>query len=138
MNIDRLKERGFDKEFVFKASRSAGPGGQNVNKVNSKVELRFDIQKSVALNDIEKQRILSKNSLYLTQSCELVFTAQTNRSQVKNKEEVTEKFFSYLVKVLTVPKKRKPTKPGKNAIEKRLTKKRNLSEIKQRRIKPKL
>ena len=138
MDIGQLKKRVFEKEFYFSTSRSTGPGGQNVNKVNSKVELRFDIYNSIILTQEEKQILLSKTSQHLTNIGELLFISQTSRSQFTNKETTIEKFYSYLVQALTPQKKRKPTRPSKNSIEKRLTKKRILSEIKHRRKKPDL
>ena len=138
MNSEQLKERGFEREFIFTTSRSSGPGGQNVNKVNSKVELRFSIHQSIVLSDFEKHRLLNRISHNLISTGELVFVSQTYRSQQRNKEDAIERFFFYLAQTLTRKKRRKPTKPTRASVEKRLNKKRNLSQIKQKRKRPEL
>ncbi len=122
--------RDFSSEFVFQTSRSSGPGGQNVNKVSSKVELRFNLLRSTLLDEHEKTVIAEKLVNKINNEGELVLVAQTDRSQLKNKEKVIKKFYHLLEKALTPPKKRYKTKPTKASVEKRLESKRIKSTIK--------
>jgi ribosome-associated protein len=125
-----LKGRDFTPELLFAASRSSGAGGQNVNKVNTKVELRFIISTSLLLTDDEKQIILKKLSSKISLDGVLIIVSQTERSQLKNKNKTIEKFYQLIEKALTPRKKRKPTKPTAASKEKRLEKKRILSDKK--------
>ncbi len=125
-----LRDRNFQDEFVFQASRSSGPGGQNVNKVSSKVELRFNITVSAFLSEDEKVILCSKLVNKINKMGELVLIAQTDRSQLKNKEKVIEKFYLLLEKALTPQKKRFRTKPTRASVERRLESKRVQSIIK--------
>ena len=122
-------------EFQFLTSRSSGPGGQNVNKVNSKVELRFDIPNSIFFSDEQKATLLSKLSAKITSDGILIVVSQLDRSQLSNKEDAIKKIYQLLYKALLPVKKRKNTKPTKSSVEKRLTSKRIKSEIKQGRQK---
>ena len=126
-------KRDFSSEFQFLASRSGGPGGQNVNKVNTKVELRFNIQFSQLLSDNEKQLILSNLSNKINAEGELIIVAQSERSQIKNKEKVVERFYLWLAKALHVPQKRVKTNPTRQSVEKRLSDKKMASLKKQDR-----
>ena len=119
-----IRDRDFQEEFVFQASRSGGPGGQNVNKVSSKVELRFNVTNSVLLSDDEKAIITHKLINKINKLGELVLVSQTDRSQLKNKEKVIEKFYILIVRALTPRKKRLETKPTKASVERRLESKR--------------
>lgn len=125
-----ISDRDFINEFIFQASRSSGPGGQNVNKVSSKVELRFNLWSSALLDEQEKAIIAEKLTNKINKEGELVLVAQTDRSQLKNKEKVIEKFYHLLEKALMPPKKRYKTKPTKASVEKRLESKRVKSSIK--------
>ena len=125
-----IKDRNFQDEFVFQASRSGGPGGQNVNKVSSKVELRFNIEASALLTDDEKSVILAKLANKINKLGELVIVSQTDRSQLKNKEKATEKFYLLIEKALTPRKKRLKTSPTRASVERRLESKRVQSTIK--------
>lgn len=122
-------------EFQFLTSRSSGPGGQNVNKVNSKVELRFDIQNSSLLTDDQKEILLAKLSTKITSEGILSVVSQRDRSQLSNKEDAIEKFYLLISKALKPVKRRKNTRPTKSSVERRLTIKRMKSEIKQNRRK---
>lgn len=122
-------------EFQFLTSRSSGPGGQNVNKVNSKVELRFDIQNSTLLPDEQKEILLVKLSSKISSEGILSIVSQRDRSQFANKEDAISKFYLFISKALKPVKPRKSTRPTKGSVERRLTGKRIKSEIKQTRQK---
>ncbi|MEM7484385.1 MAG: alternative ribosome rescue aminoacyl-tRNA hydrolase ArfB [Bacteroidota bacterium] len=126
------------RELNFKAIRSSGAGGQHVNKVSSKVELSFSLETSQAFSDQEKRRILRKLETRFTKEGILILQCDEARSQHKNKQLVIKRFFSLLKKALEVPKKRKPTKPSKSSIEKRLKSKKMDSSKKINRQKPRL
>jgi ribosome-associated protein len=125
-------------ELNFKAVRSSGAGGQNVNKVSSKVVLTFDLNASQALNEQEKALLTIKLATKLTSDNLLILNCDEDRSQLKNKAIVTKRFLDFIEKALFVPKKRKATKVPRSVIEKRIKEKRNTSEIKETRKKPKL
>lgn len=127
--------RDFTPELKFSSSRSSGPGGQNVNKVNSKIELRFNISNSEILNEDEKVIIFNKLKNKINSDGELIITVQTDRSQLKNKQEAIEKFNDLITKALTPRKKRRSTSPTKASVEKRLKVKKKEGEIKQLRRK---
>jgi len=122
-------------EFQFLTSRSSGPGGQNVNKVNSKVELRFDIHNSSLLTDDQKEILLVKLATKITSEGILSVISQRDRSQLANKEDAIEKLYLLISKALKPVIRRKKTKPTKTSVEKRLIGKRIKSEIKQNRQK---
>jgi len=122
-------------ELTFKAVRSSGAGGQNVNKVSSKVVLTFDLKASQALSEEEKELIGTKLKSKLTLENVLILNCDEDRSQLKNKEIVTKRFLELITKALVVPKKRKPTKVPRSVVEKRLKDKSSTSEIKQNRKK---
>jgi ribosome-associated protein len=123
-------------EFSFKAVRSSGAGGQNVNKVSSKVVLSFDLLNSKGLTDDEKTLLRTKIATKLTQDGILVLTSEEDRSQLKNKEKVIKKCFKLLENALIIPKERKATKVTRAAKEKRLNAKKVMSVLKQNRKKP--
>lgn len=125
-----IRDRDFQDEFVFQASRSGGPGGQNVNKVSTKIELRFNVANSALLSDQEKTILSDKLINKINNLGELILVSQTERSQLKNKEKVIEKFYVLITRSLTPRKKRIETKPTKASVEKRLESKRVQSTIK--------
>ena len=135
MTADVLNGRDLFPEFVFSASRSSGPGGQNVNKVSTKVELRFHVMNSAILSLEEKNLLYEKLVNKITREGELVIVSQTERSQLKNKEAVIEKFYRLLKRTLTPRKKRKTTQPPPESVEKRLEEKRIRAELKEKRKK---
>lgn len=122
-------------EFQFLTSRSSGPGGQNVNKVNSKVELRFDIPNSLLLTDDQKEILMVKLANKITSEGIISVVSQRDRSQLSNKEDAIEKFYLLIFKALKPVIRRKKTRPTKSSVEKRLGEKRIKSEIKQNRQK---
>jgi ribosome-associated protein len=138
MSQSSIKERGIINECVFNAVRSSGPGGQNVNKVSSKVELRFKISESSVLLETEKQLILRKLHFRITVGGELILTSQTERSQIKNKEHVIERFYLLIDKALKPIKRRKPTTPTQASKQKRMENKKKLGEKKKLRGSPRI
>lgn len=120
-------------EFVFKTSRSSGKGGQNVNKVSSKVQINFSIVDSFLLNEEEKQLLLEKLEGKLTSDGVLQVVAQEDRTQLGNKEIALAKLYRILNNCFVVRKKRKATKPTKASKTKRLDSKKRLSEVKKMR-----
>lgn len=123
----------FLPEITFQTSRSSGPGGQNVNKVESRVELRFHLLDSQVLTEAQKALILEKVANQLTTEGLLLVTAQDDRSQFRNKEIALARFHELLQKSLRRPKPRKATKPSKGAVRKRLEGKKKDGEKKANR-----
>lgn len=123
-------------ELQFKAVRSSGAGGQNVNKVSSKVVLSFDLKNSQTLSDEEKALLENKLASRLTSEQILILNCDEDRSQLKNKAIVIKRFLNIITAGLLIPKIRKATKIPKSVIRKRIKDKKNLSEIKKSRRKP--
>lgn len=123
-------------ELSFKAVRSSGAGGQNVNKVSSKVVLTFDLEASQVLSDEEKSLLKDNLSSRLTSENILILNCDEDRSQIKNKEIVIKRFLEIIKKGLFVPKVRKATKIPKSVIKKRIKDKKSVSEIKKNRKRP--
>jgi ribosome-associated protein len=133
MNIPAIRDRDFEREWIITASRSSGAGGQNVNKVNTKIELRFSIPDSALLSEREKQLLLSRLAHRLVRNGELIITAQSERTQLKNKNEAIARFYALLQRALQPVKKRVPTRPTKASRLRRLESKRQQAEKKNRR-----
>jgi len=122
--------RDFSKEFTFKTSRSSGPGGQNVNKTETKVELIFDVRNSMLLSEQEKELVVKNLATRIHDDGMFHLSRSTDRSQLRNKERVIEKFYELLEKALTPKKKRIPVKVSKAQKEARIKSKKLRSEIK--------
>ena len=131
VSSSRLNSAMLNRELDFTASRSEGPGGQNVNKVNSKITLRWDITNSLLVSDEEKKEIKDKLSSFITKDGVLILSAQDKRSQLQNKEAVLLKLDWLLLKAFEVKKQRKATKPSKAAKAERVRKKKMHSQKKQ-------
>lgn len=123
-------------ELQFKAVRSSGAGGQNVNKVSSKVVLSFDLKNANSLSIEEKLLLETNLSSRLTKDQILILNCDEDRSQLNNKEIVIKRFLTIIEQGLYIPKIRKATKIPKSVIRKRLKDKKNLSETKKNRKKP--
>ena len=117
-------------ELQFKAVRSSGAGGQNVNKVSSKIVLIYDLATSQGLDEEEKLLLQTKLKTKISQENLLILTCDEDRSQFKNKKIIIKRFFEMLEKALAKPKVRKATKISKGANEKRIQEKKKAGEIK--------
>jgi ribosome-associated protein len=121
------------RELVWTAVRSSGPGGQNVNKVSSKVELRFDFETSVALSASVKARLRKLAEHRLDADGRILIVSQVTRNQPQNLEHARRSLAELIAKALVVPKTRRPTRPSKAAKLRRVGEKRLQSAKKQRR-----
>ncbi|UCS95889.1 aminoacyl-tRNA hydrolase [Echinicola marina] len=130
-----IKAIDFSDELSFKAVKSGGPGGQNVNKVNTKVILLFDFESSQLLLDEEKQKLRKALLSKLNADGVLQITVQESRSQIQNKAIAQEKLKNMLSAVFVKRKVRKATKPSKTAVKRRLENKKKQAEKKQWRKK---
>ncbi len=128
--MDRSK---INKELVYTTVRSSGAGGQHVNKTETKVELRFYVEKSEALDDSQKKLVFEKLGTRINQEGILIMSNQETRSQQKNKKLVTIAFYELIEKALTPPKRRKKVVPLVSLPEKRLKSKKETSEKKKLR-----
>ncbi|RZS97593.1 alternative ribosome rescue aminoacyl-tRNA hydrolase ArfB [Cecembia calidifontis] len=134
MNItQKINEGLLLPEVEFKMSRSSGPGGQHVNKTNTRVSLIFNVGNSAVLDEEEKTILIEKLANKLDNETNLIIHAQEKRSQIQNKEIAIRKFHDLMRKAFERKKIRKVSKPGKAAIEKRLSEKKALSQKKRER-----
>jgi len=133
MTSEELRERIPLSELIFSTSRSGGPGGQNVNKVNTKVELRFDVKNTFHLTEIEKEKIFRRLKNRVTSEGEMIVTSQSERTQFMNRKKAEEKFFSLIASALTEKSRRKTTGPTTASKRERLEKKKLRSTVKKLR-----
>lgn len=129
----KTREETLLAEATVKTSRSGGKGGQNVNKVSTKVELVFDVAASSLFSEREKERLLRKLAEKLDSEGLLHVVSQASRSQADNKATALEKLAKLLENALKEPKKRVATKPKKSSVEQRLNSKKKTGEIKKLR-----
>ena len=124
------------EELKFRFSRSGGPGGQHVNRVETQVELLFDVRRSASLTEPQKALILERLKGYIDKEGILHLFSRGTRSQWRNREEVIERFRELLAEALRPREERRPTRPSRAARERRLAFKRRRSERKRQRQKP--
>ena len=134
MKALNIYERDIDEKFV----RSSGHGGQNVNKLNTKAQLRWPVLQSPSLPEAVRQRFLAKYRRRVTEEGDLLITSQRFRDAGRNVADCLEKLRAMLAEVATPPKPRKPTRPTKASKRRRLQQKRQLSQKKQQRKTPRL
>ncbi len=123
-------------EFVFTASRSSGPGGQNVNKVNSRIQLRWNPSASPSIEPDVAERFTKLAGKRMTKDGEVLITGQEHRDAPKNKADCLERLGELLQAAVVKPRVRKVTKPSRGSKERRLKEKRQRSETKQSRQRP--
>jgi ribosome-associated protein len=122
-------------ELSFRYSRSSGPGGQHAQKSSTRVELLFDVGSSPSLTDKQRKRILKRLAGYIDTAGVLHLASQSERSQLRNKEEVVARFQELVREALKRRKRRKATKPTAKSKERRLRKKQRRSQTKKLRRK---
>ena len=124
------------RELVLDLVRSSGPGGQNVNKVATAVQLRFDIPRARALDDQTKARLIRQGGRRVTARGVLVLRAARYRAQASNRKEVLSRFQTLLERCLVAPKPRRPTRASDASRERRLESKKHRAQLKRRRAVP--
>ena len=122
-------------ELVFKYDRASGPGGQNVNKLSTKVTLAFNVADSESLSDYQKTRIMDRLSTRINKAGKIIVVSQKSRSQSANKEDAVERLQELLAEALKQQKSRRKTKPTRASKERRLRAKKQRSDIKKNRSK---
>jgi ribosome-associated protein len=123
-------------DLEFKFVRSSGPGGQNVNKVASKVELRLKLASTRALSPGQKQRLMSAHPSHLGADGDFIITSDRFRSQPRNQRDAEERLTAMLLAIRTPPRRRVATRPSRASKARRLADKRARGEAKQRRRGP--
>lgn len=122
-----------DDELQIAFARSSGPGGQNVNKVETQVELRWSLARSRSLNETDRAWLLQRLSTRLTSAGELLITSSLTRSQLQNRQDAADKMAEIIRLALVRPKRRRQTRPSRGSVERRLSEKKRHSEQKRTR-----
>jgi ribosome-associated protein len=125
-----------DKEIIITAARSSGPGGQNVNKVNSRITLRWSPQRCEGLSDGWRGRLITRHGNRINRDGELILHSERYRDQARNLADVRQKLVGMLLACQAAPKQRKPTRPTLGSTRRRLQGKRRQSDKKQGRRGP--
>ncbi len=125
------------RELRVSFARSGGPGGQNVNKVETKAELRWNLGQSEAVSDADRAWLLKRLASRLTGEGDLLVTSSRTRDQSRNRDDARRKMAETLRKALERPKRRKKTRPSAGAVAERLSEKRRRADAKKRRQSPK-
>jgi ribosome-associated protein len=120
-------------ELEFTASRASGPGGQHVNTSDTRVQLRWNVLSSVALGEVQRQRVLAALASRLTTGGDLILACATHRSQRRNRDEVADRLAELVRRALVPPRPRKPTRPTAASCQRRLEGKKHRSDIKRGR-----
>lgn len=120
-------------ELSYTASRSSGPGGQHVNTADTRIQVRWNLEASVAFSDVQKARLRRALQSRLTDDGDLILASDAHRSQRRNREDVTQRLAALLRMHLTPPKPRRKTKPTRASRERRLENKRRRSRLKKDR-----
>ena len=122
-----------DDELQIAFARSSGPGGQNVNKVETQVELRWCLLRSRSLSETDRAWLLQKLSTRLTSAGELLITSSLTRSQLQNRQDAADKMAEIIRLAMVRPKRRRKTRPSRGSVERRLSEKKRHSEQKRTR-----
>jgi ribosome-associated protein len=125
-----------DDELTFVTSRSSGPGGQNVNKLETRVTLLFDVAGSPSLTDEQRQRIADRLSGRINKDGVLRVASQRHRTQAANRQAAVERFVELIGEALARRRRRRPTRPSRAAERRRIEQKKRRGELKRRRRKP--
>jgi ribosome-associated protein len=120
-------------ELEYRASRSGGPGGQHVNTSSTRVEVWWDVARSPALSEDQRTRLLARLATRMDGAGRLRLVSSGSRSQLRNREEVTERLVRLVAQALAVPKRRKPTRPSRAAKAARVDAKRRRGATKRER-----
>jgi ribosome-associated protein len=125
-----------ERELAFSFARSSGPGGQNVNKTETKATLRWDVTRSPSLPEDVRARFVRAFATRITNEGELVLSSQRHRDRARNIDDCLAKLAAMLRSVETPRRKRRPTRPGRGAVERRLSEKKRRGGAKRERRRP--